>query len=81
MITLVLLLAWIIWLCRYEIGKTFRQVFGEDKLTPQDASARIRMVYASWATNPQEFFNDTLAWLQSQYGPVDQYLYAIASTQ
>ena len=39
------------------------------------------MVYASWSLQFQTYYNDTLAWLAAEYGPVNNYLYAIASTQ
>ena len=41
------------------------------------------MVYASWGLehNIQTYFNDTLAWLQSEYGDLDKFLYAISYAQ
>ena len=60
----------------YEISKTFETVFGKDSL-----NKRIRMVYASWSISEQEYFNNTLAWLEGQVGPVNTFLYAIAPTQ
>ena len=59
-----------------EISKTFETVFGKDSL-----NKRIRMVYASWSISEQEYFNNTLAWLEGQVGPVNTFLYAIAPTQ
>jgi len=63
----------------YEIAQTFAQVFGG----PHVLNARIRMVYAGWSRDSmmQSYYNDTLSWLASQYGPVHGYLHAIAATQ
>eukprot|EP01052_Picozoa_sp_SAG31_P034360 SAG31_NODE_4006_length_3672_cov_1.463196_2_plen_316_part_00 len=60
----------------YEIGQTFENVFGAGAL-----NNRVRMVYASWTINQQEYYNHTLAWLAQEYGPPKEYLYAIAAAQ
>jgi hypothetical protein len=60
----------------YEIAQTFSKVFGAGSL-----NTRIRPVYASWTISLSEYYNNTLAWLAAEYGPVDKYLYAIAGTQ
>jgi hypothetical protein len=49
----------------YEIGKTFESVFG-----PGSMNTRIRPVYASWTISIDEYYNNTLAWLAAEYGPV-----------
>jgi hypothetical protein len=55
-------------LSRYEISQTFEKVFGEGSLDHD--TGRVRMVYASWGleNNFQTYYNDTLVWLQSEYG-------------
>ena len=65
----------------YEIAKTFEQVFGEGSLDRE--AGRVRMVYASWglAGNMQTYYNDTLAWLQAEYGELDKFLYGISYAQ
>jgi len=60
----------------YEISQTFAKVFGPDAL-----NNRVRMVYASWTINQQEYYNNTLSWLAAQVGPVDKFIYAIAAAQ
>lgn len=62
----------------YEISQTFEKVFGKGSL-----NNRVRMVYASWGieNSIQTYFNDTLYWLQSEYGDVNQFLYAISYAQ
>ena len=62
----------------YEISQTFEKVFGTGSL-----NNRVRMVYASWGLqhNFQTYFNDTLYWLQAEYGPVNNFLYAISYAQ
>lgn len=62
----------------YEISQTFEKVFGEGSL-----GTRIRPVYASWAgeRNLQTYFNNTLYWLESQYGDVSKFLHAISYAQ
>eukprot|EP00040_Diaphanoeca_grandis_P035385 m.222362 g.222362 ORF g.222362 m.222362 type:complete len:742 (-) comp33372_c1_seq1:245-2470(-) len=60
----------------YEISQTFEKVFGSGSL-----NKRIRMVYASWTINEQEYFNNTFAWLESEVGPVNKFLYAISAAQ
>ena len=41
------------------------------------------MVYASWSliSREQEYFNNTLTWLQQEHGPIKDYVYAIAAAQ
>jgi hypothetical protein len=65
----------------YEIAKTFEKVFGEGSLDHK--TGRVRMVYASWGLehNIQTYFNDTLLWLQSEYGELDKFMYGIAYAQ
>jgi hypothetical protein len=60
----------------YEISQTFEQVFGKGSLND-----KVRMVYASWTISEQEYYNNTLAWLEQEYGPVKDYIYAIAAAQ
>ena len=60
----------------YEISQTFEQVFGKGSL-----NNKVRMVYASWTISEQEYYNNTLAWLEQEYGPVKDYIYAIAAAQ
>ena len=60
----------------YEISQTFEKVFGAGSL-----NSKIKMVYASWTINQQEYYNNTLAWLAQEYGPVDKYIYAVAAAQ
>lgn len=60
----------------YEISQTFESVFGQGSL-----NKRVRMVYASWTINMQEYYNNTLAWLAQEYGPAKNYVYAIAAAQ
>ena len=57
----------------YEISQVFGEVFGAEEV-----GKRIRPVYASWTLFPQQYFNDTLTWLQHLHGPVNKYIYAIA---
>jgi hypothetical protein len=59
---------------RYEIGQTFEKVFGAGSL-----NNRVKMVYASWTISEQEYYNNTLSWLESQYGPLNKYLYVALS--
>jgi len=65
----------------YEIAKTFEQVFGEGSLDHK--TGRVRMVYASWGLehNIQTYFNDTLLWLQAEYGELDKFMYGISYAQ
>ena len=68
----------------YEIGQTFSKVFGAKSLgTGKNPSGRVRMIYASWGleNNFQTYYNDTLMWLAAEYGPVDEYLYAMSYAQ
>ena len=60
----------------WEIGQTFEQVFGRGTL-----NHRVRMVYASWSASEQEYFNNTLAWLQQEHSPVRDYVFAMATAQ
>ena len=65
----------------HEISQTFEQVFGEGSLDHE--TGRVRMVYASWGLegNIQTYFNDTLLWLQAEYGDLDKFIYAISYAQ
>ena len=65
----------------YEIAKTFEQVFGAGSLDRE--TGRVRMVYASWGLEGtiQTYFNDTLAWLQAEYGELDKFIYGISYAQ
>ncbi len=68
----------------YEISRTFQSVFGEGSLaTHSNPNGRVRMVYASWGLESmfQNYYNDTLSWLEAEYGPVSDYLYAISYAQ
>ena len=62
----------------WEISQTFEKVFGSGSL-----NNRVRMVYASWSLSSveQEYFNNTLTWLQQEHGPLKDYVYAIAAAQ
>ena len=60
----------------FEISQTFEKVFGAGAL-----GNRVRMVYASWTINQQEYYNNTLAWLAAEYGAPSKFLYAIAAAQ
>jgi hypothetical protein len=65
----------------YEIAKTFEQVFGEGSLDHE--KGRVRMVYASWGLEGtiQTYFNDTLTWLEAEYGALDKFIYGISYAQ
>jgi hypothetical protein len=65
----------------YEISQTFQKVFGAGSLDHD--TGRVRMVYASWGleNNFQTYYNDTLVWLQSEYGDISKFIYAISYAQ
>jgi hypothetical protein len=68
----------------YEISQTFEKVFGKGSLASgKNPKGRVRMVYASWGLehNFQTYYNDTLAWLAAEYGPVSEFIYAISYAQ
>ncbi|MDG3007870.1 hypothetical protein [Paludisphaera mucosa] len=55
-----------------EIGKTFREVFG------QDQADRIRPIYASWAISAEPHFADVLAWVKATYGEPRDHFFGLA---
>ena len=61
----------------YEIAQTFESVFGAGSL-----NTRVRPVYASWTISLQEYYNNTLSWLEAVTGkPIKENMFAIAGTE
>mmetsp|Transcript_16217 Transcript_16217/g.18048 ORF Transcript_16217/g.18048 Transcript_16217/m.18048 type:complete len:591 (+) Transcript_16217:29-1801(+) len=60
--------------CVVQIGQYFADVFGDSSLI-----SKIRPVYAEWTIFPQHY-NDTLAWVQQTYGPVNKVIWGMAQT-
>ncbi len=57
-----------------EIGKIFREVFGE-----KTATGRIRPVYASWLIFPEPYYTNVMVWVAKTYGPPRDLIYGLAS--